>query len=273
MQVLIVEDDKTLQLTLKAIFEERLYHVDLAYDGDSALSLLQKNTYNCIILDLGLPDMTGQEMYSKLKQLNVRIPPVVIHTGQLLEPEEMKKINDITQCVVVKGTRSVDRLVTDVRSMIEQSENSHLMRKSPTVIETNKTSMVNRDDVRGKKVLLTDDDARNVFALTHLLEANEIQVIKAFNGHEAIAQLQSDTDIDVILMDIMMPEMDGYEAIKRIRELSDWKETPIIALTAKAMTGDKEKCIQAGANDYISKPIDPDKLINTLKLWMNKKNK
>lgn len=266
--VLLVEDDKDSQLSINELIDSDKIDIHSESDAQGALSYIDTHSVGCIILDLNLPDMTGFELLEILHEKYDVLPPIVIYTGRELSREEHDKLQRYTSSIVVKGVNSPDRLLDEVTLFLHSVE-TDLSNKSRKVIK-----MLHSGDetLSDKKILLVDDDMRNVFALSSELEEYNLNVVIASNGQQALEKLNEteNNDIKLILMDVMMPVMDGFTAMEHIRNDTKFKELPIIALTAKAMPGDKEKCLQAGASDYIAKPIDVDQLVSMMKVWMPK---
>ncbi len=264
-QVLIVEDDPvTLQL-LYLLLQNKNVIVHEAKTGEQAYEMISTKWFDCIILDLGLPDISGKELLEKLNSDEIPIPYVIIHTARELSKNEIRELNKYSDSIVIKGIKSDDRLMDEVSLFLHQIENKH----QKNVVSV-RNSFIQNPGFKGKKILLVDDDIRNTFALAQILEEKEIAILEAENGEVAIEVLKNNKDIDLILMDIMMPVMDGYETMKTIRTMPEFQNIPIITLTAKAMKEDYQKAIDSGANDYISKPIDVDKLFELLKIWLFK---
>jgi tubulin-specific chaperone A len=219
-----------------------------------------------MVLDLGLQDMSGLDLLKKIRNTNnLNHLPVVVYTGRELTAKEKASLEDYAQSIIVKNADSIERLLDETTLFLHRVEADlpEAKRKMLRMIHDNEAIL------HGKKILVVDDDMRNVFALTSILEQKGMQVIANKNGKEGIRQLEKHNDIDLVLMDIMMPEMDGYTAMRNIRNLtSDLRDIPIIALTAKAMKDDRSKCIAAGANDYLAKPVDADKLLSMLRVWL-----
>jgi len=242
--------------------------VDQAYTGESAFSMLHKNDYQCVILDLNLPDISGLDLLDKIKGTSrFKSLPVIINTAMELDKASVNRLMKYANAMVIKTSKSADRLIDEVNLFLNKiSESVNVIPaaagKKPKIITKGK------DAIKGKKVLIADDDMRNVFALSNALQSYGLLIETANNGKEAIAKLEEADDIDIVLMDMMMPEMDGYEATMHIRKQNKWAKLPVIALTAKAMKDDREKCIAAGANDYIAKPVDMDRLISLMQLWL-----
>ena len=237
-----------------------------AKTGKKAVEQLKDGNFDCIILDLTLPDVSGFDLLSELNSLEISLPPIVIYTGKDLTPVEEEYLRRYSESIIIKGVRSPERLLDEVNLFLHRVE---------SLLPPEKKEMLSHlraqgQSFEGKTVLLVDDDLRNVFALTSALESKGFNVRIAKNGQEAIDALNDHHDINVTLMDIMMPVMDGFEAMKRIRASNDarLKKIPIIALTAKAMREDHEKCIEAGASDYLPKPVNLDNLMTVLKVWM-----
>jgi CheY-like chemotaxis protein len=225
-----------------------------------------------MIMDLNLPDLSGYELLEKMAaQGDASFPPVIVYTGRSLTRDEEQQLRRFSKSIIVKDARSPERLLDEVTLFLHQVESS-------LPAEAQRMLMVARDrdaSLDGRRILVVEDDVRNVFALTTVLEPQGATVELARNGREALEQLERSRSpggkpIDLVLMDIMMPEMDGFTAMREIRKQPVWKKLPIIALTAKAMRDDQEKCLAAGANDYIAKPLDVDKLLSLVRVWMPK---
>jgi len=263
-QVLVVEDDEATRNAIHLLFENKDLIIHEAKTGQQAYNMISTKPFDCIILDLGLPDFSGNELLDKLKSDNIPIPNVIIHTGRELETKELHDLQKYSDSIIIKGVKSDERLMDEVTLFLHQVENS--VPKTYAAIPEDPDS----PPCKGKKVLVVDDDIRNVFAVAQILEDREIKVFEAENGQMALEVLKNNPDIDLVLMDIMMPVMDGYEAMKIIRKTPKISNIPIITLTAKAMKEDYQKAIDSGANDYISKPINVDKLMTLLKIWLLK---
>lgn len=264
-KVLVVEDDQIQRESICALLESEPQTECVAVgDAGSAVDLLKKETFDCMILDLKLPGMSGFDLLQAMNSDDsMARPPVVIYTGKDLSREEEKRLHAYSSTIVLKGARSPERLIDEV-SLFLHRINANV---SPALREIMRRKYEETQDLQGRKVLIVDDDLRNVFALTSVLEDHGIKVEVGRNGREAIDILKIHTDIDLVLMDIMMPEMDGYEAMQRVRNDLKNDRLPIIALTAKAMKGDEQRCLDAGANDYLAKPIDVGRLISLIKVW------
>ena len=266
-KLLIVEDDVTMRESMLELIGNGDISVITADSGEKALKQLKSNEFDCMILDLGLSDISGFELLEKIKR-NEKIDeiPIIVYTGKELTKKEESGLRKNAESIIIKGAKSPDRLLDEVSLFLHRVE-SNLPEEKQT-----KTEVLHvKDDVyKDKKILLVDDDIRNIFALSSILEEKEMQIVVAENGNEALSALDENKDIDLVLMDIMMPEMDGYEAMQHIRKQKKFAKLPIIALTAKAMKGDRQKCIDAGANDYLSKPIDVEKMLSLLHVWLYK---
>lgn len=267
-QVLLVEDHEIQSSVLKMRMESQGIMVDQAFDGKSALRMLHENIYQCMILDLNLPDISGYELLDQVKADPVFSQlPVIINTATELDKASVNRLMAHTNAMVFKSKKSAERLIDEVNLFLQKVSSNkpavNLNSLKPKLKITGDQSIL-----KGTKILLVDDDMRNIFALSSALQDYEMEVEIATDGEEALAKLKGLPEIDLVLMDIMMPKMDGYEAMRLIRKESKWAKLPIIALTAKAMKEDREKCLAAGANDYMTKPVDVDKLIALIKMWV-----
>jgi CheY-like chemotaxis protein/signal transduction histidine kinase/CHASE3 domain sensor protein len=271
-QILLVEDHKAQSQALKDLMQSQGITVDQAYDGESAFRMLHENEYQCVILDLNLPDISGLDLLDKIKEVDkFAALPVIINTAMELDKTSVNRLMQYANAMVVKTNKSSDRLIDEVNLFLNKiSETSGTQQQPSASISPKKVISSNKDTLKGKKVLVVDDDMRNIFALSSALESYDLNVVIANDGEEAIEKLEQTEDIDIVLMDIMMPKMDGYEATRHIRKQNKWAKLPVIALTAKAMKDDREKCIAAGANDYITKPVDMDRLIALMQMWLDK---
>jgi signal transduction histidine kinase/CheY-like chemotaxis protein/HAMP domain-containing protein len=264
--LLIVEDDEIERNSIVELIGSG-DDVDATAVGTSqeALERLEAKHFDCMVLDLSLPDMGGFALLEKIKKdPRFRDIPVIIYTGRDLSRADETKLKKYAETIILKDVRSPERLLDETTLFLHRVE---------ATLPADKRKMIeqlhNADDVfEGKKILIIDDDVRNVFALTSALEARGMEVLYAENGKDGVQTLKKNADVDLILMDIMMPEMDGYETTKAIRKMSKFKGLPIISLTAKAMKGDREKSIAAGASDYITKPVDIDQLLSLMRVWL-----
>jgi CheY-like chemotaxis protein len=228
---------------------------------------LREEQIDCAVLDLRLPDMSGFELLEEIRD-NPALPdlPVVVFTGKELSPDEDAKLHALARSVVVKGVESPERLL---------DETALFLHRVVADLPQEKQRMLRRlhssdEDLVGKTVLLVDDDARNIFALSSVLERRGMKVLAATTGNEAVALVESTPELAIVLMDIMMPEMDGYQTIQAIRANPTFRRLPIIALTAKAMKGDRENCLEAGASDYLAKPVNTEQLLSALRMWLHR---
>jgi CheY-like chemotaxis protein len=264
-RLLVVEDDELQRKSIVELVGNDDVEIVAVESGEEALDALDAGNFDCMVLDLNLPDMTGFALISEIKKgSSSRRLPVIVYTGRELTREEETELGRVAQTIIVKDVRSPERLLDETALFLHRVE-EQLPEQQRAILRR----MAQSDPaLAGKKVLVVDDDLRNIFAITALLEDHQMQVAYAENGRDGLDKLESEPDIDAVLMDVMMPEMDGYEAIRRIREETKWRRLPVIALTAKAMKGDREKCIQAGASDYITKPVDPGQLLSLLRVWL-----
>lgn len=264
-RVLVVEDNKVQRESIKELIQAELVEVVMAENGNVALNLLKESVFDCMILDLHLPGMTGYELLEKMTmEESISHPPVIVYTGKDLSRTEEQKLQKYSQSIIIKGAHSPERLFSEVTLFLHQVENQ-LPKERQKMLQ----KLRDREQIfDGKKILLVDDDVRNIFALSAALESKGVLIETARNGKEAVEKVKNDPLIDLVLMDIMMPEMDGYEATREIRKDARFKRLPIIAVTAKAMGDDQEKCREAGANDYLAKPVDLTKLLSLLRVWM-----
>lgn len=264
-KLLLVEDNQIERESIVQLIGNGDVKTTAVSSGQQALKLLKTESFDCMILDLGLTDISGFELLEKLKkEEQVETPPIIVHTGRALSRKEEIMLQHLTERVIIKGENSARRLLDETSLFLHRVE-ADLPREKQKIIRMahNKETIL-----QGKKVLLVDDDMRNAFALSHFLEQKGMQILIAKNGKEGIEKLRNNPDINLVLMDIMMPEMDGFQAMGEIRKQETFKKLPIIALTAKAMKGDKEKCIRAGASDYVSKPVDMNHLLTLLRVWL-----
>ncbi|MGN6398152.1 MAG: response regulator [Mucilaginibacter sp.] len=268
-QILLVEDNKTQSEALVDMLKSQGITVDQAFDGESAFRMLHEKEYQCVILDLNLPDISGLDFLDKIKAIEkFSSLPVIINTAMELDKTSVSRLMQYANAMVVKTNKSADRLIDEVNLFLNKVRAVKEQPAEISQLPKNKIVTNGKDVIKGKKVLVVDDDMRNIFALSSALEGYEMTVEVAGDGQEAIDKLEAINDIDIVLMDIMMPVMDGYEATRYIRKQNKWARLPVIALTAKAMMDDREKCIAAGANDYITKPVDMDRLISLMQLWL-----
>lgn len=266
--LLIVEDDKVQMKAIRKLIGGKDVKVLEANSGGDAVKLLESVHIDCMILDLKLPDMSGFALLDKLNAMeDMDTPPVIVYTAKDLSSDELAKLEEHSETVIVKGVKSEERLLDETALFLHK-----VIEKMPKPKQAMLTNLYDKDNMfKGRKILVVDDDMRNVFALSKILKQKGVVVIKAENGKKALEFLEKNDDIDLILMDIMMPEMNGYEAIKGIRDKGSKvknHDVLIFALTAKAMKQDREKCIEAGADDYLSKPLDTEKLFSMMRVWL-----
>ena len=269
--VLVVEDDAVQREHIVNLISDQTVQVDAVESSSEALNKLSQNTYDCMIMDLSLPDMSGHELLSKLSNENTTysFPPVIVYTARDLTIEEEEQLRLYAGSIIIKGAKSPERLLSEVTLFLHRVE-TDLPPERQKMLKDLRSRDKGLDD---QTILVVDDDVRNIFALTSALEGYGAKVETARNGLEALEKIENLTNIDLVLMDIMMPEMDGYEAMRRIRAMDKHQELPIIALTAKAMKDDKLKCLEAGANDYLPKPLEVDKLLSLIKVWLPQKRR
>ncbi|MGC2713767.1 MAG: response regulator, partial [Pseudolabrys sp.] len=266
-RLLVVEDNLAEQMSIAELLGHDDVEIETASTGRGALDSLRRRTADCVVLDLRLPDMTGFEVLEELgADQALSEVPVVVFTGRELSAEEDARLHTMARSIVVKGVESPERLL---------DETALFLHRVVTELPPEKQRMLERlttsdEDLVGRTVLLVDDDARNIFALSSILERRGMRVRTATTGNEAIQLIEANDDIAIVLMDIMMPEMDGYQTMEQIRKNADFRRLPIIALTAKAMKGDREKCLDAGASDYLAKPVNTEQLLSALRGWLHR---
>ena len=264
-RLLIVEDNSDEARSMVALLEEGGVEIAVAASGKEAIDLIASRHFDCLVLDLGLSDMSGFDLLEYIQNMeDARRIPVIIHSGRELTHDDERKLRRYAESIIIKGVKSPERLLNEVTLFLHLVESNLHPNKQRMI----RTAIDKEAMLEGRKVLLVDDDMRNIFSLSSVLAEKNMVVIEAENGKEALARLGEHDDIGIILMDIMMPEMDGYTAMAEIRKDSRWNKVPIIAMTAKALRGDQEKCMAAGASDYISKPIDVDKLLSLIRVWI-----
>ncbi len=264
-KVLIIEENQKHAKALSYFLGNFNIHSETSEKVQESISLLQKKEVDCVILDMGVPDKNAYETLEEVKKTpGLENLPIIIFTGKNLSKAEENRIKHYADSIVVKTAHSYQRILDEVGLFLHIIEDN---KTKPAAIPSKQTLGLN-DVLENKTVLIADDDVRNIFALTKALEKYRVNIISATDGKEALKQLEENPQVDAVLMDMMMPEMDGYESTARIRENPKYKNLPVLAVTAKAMTGDREKCIRAGASDYISKPVDADQLISLLRVWL-----
>jgi HAMP domain-containing protein/CheY-like chemotaxis protein/signal transduction histidine kinase len=264
--LLVVDDEPAQRDAIVALIGDADLRIVAVEDGKSALAALSQGHFDCMVLDLTLPDISGFDLLDQIgKQPSLRDLPIVIYTAQELTKKEVTKLKRYAKTIVIKDARSPERLLDETALFLHRSQASlpELQRKMLEEIHALDGGLA------GRKVLIVDDDLRNIFALSSLLERQQMQVSFAENGRDGIEVLEKDPGIEIVLMDIMMPEMDGYDTMRAIRRIPKFKSLPIITLTAKAMKGDRDKCIAAGASDYITKPVDVAQLLSLMRVWLH----
>jgi hypothetical protein len=263
--LLVVEDDETQRHSIVELIGNGDVATTAVSTGEEALTTLKSGHFDCIVIDLGLPDMTGLELIEQIKQdESLGKLPIIVYTGKELTRTEEIELKRLADSIIVKDVRSPERLLDETALFLHRIQANLPQPKRQILEQLHQTDPV----LAGKKALIVDDDVRNIFALTSMLEQHQMHVLFAENGRDGLTMLQNTPDIDVVLMDVMMPEMDGYEAMREVRKISQFVTLPMIALTAKAMKGDREKCIEAGASDYITKPVDPEQLLSLMRVWL-----
>ncbi len=266
-RLLIVEDNEIERNSIVELLGHTDLNITTADTGQEALRLLNDRPFDCCVLDLRLPDMSGFELLAQIQgDSALREVPIVVFTGKDLSATEEKDLRAVAKSIVLKNVQSPERLL-DETSLFLHRVVADLPEEKRAMLETLREP---GEILRGRQVLVVDDDARNIFALSIVLENRDMEVISATNGRQAIEVLQNNPDLSAVLMDIMMPEMDGYETMGEIRKIPEFEHLPILALTAKAMKGDREKCLEAGASDYIAKPVNPEELISLLLVWLQR---
>jgi CheY-like chemotaxis protein len=267
-KVLIVEENPKHAQALSYYLSSYQVQSSIAKSIPESIQALQNKDVNCVILDMGLPETRTYDNLEQIKSTpGFENIPIIIFTGKSFSRTEEQRIKQYADSIVIKTAHSYQRILDEVSLFL------HIMDQQQKNKPTNGLERLGFLDevLKNKTVLLADDDVRNIFSLTKILEQHKMKIIPAIDGKEALEKINAHPDVDIVLMDMMMPEMDGFESIRKIRQTPAFKNIPIIAITAKAMTGDREKCIQAGASDYISKPVDMDQLISLLRIWLYEK--
>ena len=266
-RLLVIEDNEAEQMSIAELLGHDDIEIVQVGTGADALAALRERPCDCIVLDLRLPDMSGFEVLEQLRSdPGLSEIPVIVFTGRELSAEEDVQLHTMARSIVVKGVESPERLL---------DETALFLHRVVTDLPPEKQRMLDRlnssdEDLVDRTVLLVDDDARNIFALSSVLERRGMRVLTATTGEEAIKLVESTPELAIVLMDIMMPEMDGYQTIGHIRENPKFRRLPIVALTAKAMKGDREKCLEAGASDYLAKPVNTEQLLFALRMWLHR---
>ena len=266
-RLLVVEDNPAEQMSIRELLGDDDIEVTVAANGEQALAILDEERFDCVVLDLRLPDMSGFDVLERLRDTpSLSDLPVVVFTGKELSPEEDAQLHTLARSVVVKGVESPERLLDETALFLHRVVDDLPLEKQKMLDRLHRSD----EALVGKKVLVVDDDVRNIFALSSVLERRGMIVLTAGTGRQAIATLHETPDVAIVLMDIMMPEMDGYETMQVIRRNPLFRRLPIIALTAKAMKGDREKCLEAGASEYLAKPVNTEQLLSALRMWLHR---
>jgi CheY-like chemotaxis protein len=269
-RVLVVEDDARQRDSVTQLLRADGVEIVGAATGAEALAHLQSTTFDCVVMDLKLPDMNGADLLERMaSEDHVSFPPVIVYTGRSLSAAEEQQLRRFSKSIIIKDARSPERLLDEVTLFLHQVE-------STLPAEHQKLLKVARERdgaLDGRRILIAEDDARNIFALSSILEPRGAKVDIARNGREALERLSKGLHdpaqaVDLVLMDMMMPEMDGLTAMREIRKRPEWRKLPIIALTAKAMRDDHDKCLASGANDYMAKPFEVEQLLSLIRVWM-----
>ncbi|HEV3484495.1 MAG TPA: response regulator, partial [Vicinamibacterales bacterium] len=265
--LLVVEDNDVERQSIVELIGNGDVKTTAVAPGEEALRALESQAFDCLVLDLGLSDMSGFDLLERMKgSPRLSQIPVIVYTGKDLTKKQETELRRLAETIIVKDVKSPDRLLDETALFLHRVESNLPMEKRRILEQLHQHDPA----LVGRKALIVDDDIRNIFALTSVLEQHDVEVYYAENGRDGIRMLEEIPGIDVVLMDVMMPEMDGYEAMRRIREKKRFRSLPIIALTAKAMKGDREKCIEAGASDYVTKPVDTEQLISLLRVWLSR---
>ena len=262
---MVVEDDDIQRQAIVELIGNGDVQVTAVSTAKEALAKLKKSTYHCMVLDLMLGDMSGFDLIEAIKDIPelVRLP-IIVYTGKELTEAEQLRLQGIAETIIVKGVRSPERLLDETALFLHRVESNMPESKRAMLQQVHESD----PQLAGRKILIVDDDARNIFTLTSIFEAHESITLYAESGMQAIKTLKQNPDIEIILMDIMMPEMDGYETMRVIRKMKKFQALPIIAVTAKAMKEDRQKCLDAGASDYIVKPLDVEQLLSLVRVWL-----
>jgi HAMP domain-containing protein/CheY-like chemotaxis protein/signal transduction histidine kinase len=266
-RLLVVEDNQAEQMSIRELLGHDDIEIVNAETGDEALTVLRDHPCDCVVLDLRLPDMSGFEVLERMRsERSLADVPVVVFTGRELSAEEDAQLHTMARSIVVKGVESPERLLNETALFLHRVITDLPPEKQQMLEQLNSSD----EDLVGRTVLLVDDDPRNIFALASALERRGMNVLTATTGREAITLIEETPSLAIVLMDIMMPEMDGYKTIENIRQNKAYRRLPIIALTAKAMKGDREKCLEAGASDYLAKPVNTEQLLSALRMWLHR---
>jgi CheY-like chemotaxis protein len=265
--LLVVEDNDIERQSIVSLLSHEGVEVRSVSTAEEALQAVRAGRVDCLVLDLRLPDMSGTELLERIEaEYGLEDLPVIVYTGKDLNEAETTRLKTLSKSIIPKDARSTERLRRETDAFLSQVEASAA--GSPRPVAQRKQGRDGEPLLEGKKVLLVDDDVRNLFALTSILERWKVKVLRAESGPAALEVLDREPDVSLVLMDIMMPGMDGYQTTRAIRQRPEFASLPIVALTAKAMKGDRQKCLDAGASDYIAKPVDSDHLLSVLRVWV-----
>ena len=264
--MLIVEENKQHAEALSYFLSSANLQTTVVANVNDSIEALQRKEVDCVILDMGIPDKTAYETLETIKKNEgLENLPIIIFTGKNLSKGEEDRIKNYANSIIVKTAHSYQRILDEAALFLHLVEEKDADGKRKSTGNTLKNVS---DVLKDKVVLIADDDVRNIFSLTKALEQHKMKILPAIDGTEALAALKANPKVDIVLMDMMMPEMDGYETTRQIRNMPEYRNLPILAVTAKAMVGDRERCIVAGASDYISKPVDVDQLVSLLRVWL-----
>jgi CheY-like chemotaxis protein/two-component sensor histidine kinase len=263
-RVLVIEDEPLMRQETVRVIGNGNVKADAAATGREGLDLLAKTRYDLVVMDLGLPDMSGVELLQTWSKTTDNLPPVIIHTVRELTMEEELFLRHFSDSIIIKDVRSQERLIDEVALFLHRVVRDLPEDKRQAIFHLRQSD----EPLRGKKVLIVEDDMRTMFAMARMLAGHGVNPIKAENGERALAMLAEHPDTDLVLLDMMMPVMDGYEVARRLREDPAFRQLPVIALTAKAMREDRQRCLEAGCTDYLSKPVDPDRLTSLMRVLM-----
>lgn len=262
--LLIVEDDRNLRLSISKLIEGPDVKITTVATGEDALNAVKETSFDCIILDIGLPDMSGFQLLKSISGIGSNIPPVIVYTGRELSKQEDTELRNYADSIIIKGVRSEERLLDEASLFLHRLVTKMPENKRRMIIDLHETDNL----FINKKILIVDDDMRNVFALSKILSEKGMKLFKAEDGKKAVDIVVAEGDIDLVIMDIMMPVMDGYETMRQIRKMEKFDKLPIIAVTAKAMKKDYNDAIAAGASDYLPKPVDVHRLLSVMRVWL-----
>ncbi|HXP52469.1 MAG TPA: response regulator, partial [Bacteroidia bacterium] len=265
-QLLVIEDNELESSQIVKLLKEDNIEITIASTGEKALQLLSNKTFDTVILDYTLPDISGLDLIKKINNDKLTLVPIIVYSAKDFSKRELSQLNKMSSRIVLKDVNSLERLLEETMMFLHVNYTKFSLEKR-RIMENYR---MKGDILAGKKVLVVDDDVRNLFAITTVFERYNIDVITAESGKDAIEIMNDSNDIEMVLMDIMMPEMDGYETMQKIRREHKNNTLPIIAVTAKAMKGDRQKCIEAGASDYITKPLKMDQLLSMMRIWFYK---